>query len=48
VPKVDVQISGTIRSDQGGVLAANWNASSAVLQPVLGRPIAGGLPNLTI
>jgi hypothetical protein len=30
------------------VLAANWNASNAVLQPVLGRPIAGGLPNLTI
>ena len=26
LPKIDVLISGTLRSDQGGVLAANWNA----------------------
>ncbi len=48
VPKVDVQISGTFRSDQGGVLAANWNANNTVLQPILSRVISGGLQNLTI
>src|SRR5207245_1159847 len=48
VPKIDVQLSGTVRSDQGGVLAANWAASNAFVQSALGRPIAGSLPNLTI
>jgi hypothetical protein len=48
VPKIDVLISGTLRSDQGAVLSANWNASSATLAPSLGRPLAGGVPNLTI
>jgi hypothetical protein len=48
IPKVDVLISGTLRSDQGAVLAANWNASNAVLQPVLGRPLAGNAANMTI
>src|SRR4029077_1707762 len=43
VPKIDVLFSGTFRSDQGGVLAANWNASSVnVVQPALGRPVSGG------
>jgi hypothetical protein len=43
LPRVDVLISGTLRSDQGAVLAANWNASSVnVVQPALGRPVAGG------
>ena len=48
VPVIGVQVAGTFRSDQGGVLAANWNASNAALASSLGRPIAGGLPNLTI
>ena len=48
VPRVDVQFAATFRSDQGGVQRADWNASNAVLQPILGRAIAGGLPNLTI
>ena len=48
IPKVDIQIAGTFRSDQGGVQRADWNASNAVLNPILGRNIAGGLPNLTI
>ena len=26
IPKVDVQVSGTLRSDPGGQLAANWTA----------------------
>ncbi|MEP7306927.1 MAG: carboxypeptidase regulatory-like domain-containing protein [Acidobacteriota bacterium] len=49
VPKIDVLFSGTFRSDQGGVLAANWNASSvAVVQPALGRPVAGGAATTSI
>ena len=48
IPVLGIQIAGTFRSDQGGVLAANWNASNAVVQPELGRPIAGGLPNLMV
>src|SRR4030095_7024716 len=35
IPKVDVLVSGTLRSDQGGVLTATWNA------PV-GAALAGG------
>jgi hypothetical protein len=43
IPRVDVLIAGTVRSDQGAVLAANWNAPSAtVVQPVLGRAVTGG------
>jgi hypothetical protein len=48
VPKIDVLISGTLRSDQGAVLAANWSAASALLQPILGRPLAGNAANMTI
>jgi hypothetical protein len=49
VPKVDVLLSTTYRSDQGAPLAANWNPSSAtILNPILGRPVAGGAPFLTV
>ena len=40
VPKIDVLVSGTLRSDQGGVLAANWNAPVALVSAALGRPAA--------
>jgi len=40
VPKVDVLVSGTLRSDQGGALAANWNAPVALVSAALGRPAA--------
>jgi hypothetical protein len=33
VPKIDVLVSGTLRSDQGGILAANWNAPGGALLP---------------
>jgi hypothetical protein len=46
VPKVDVLFSTTFRSDQGAPLAANWSPSSSIVNPVLGRPIAGGAPFL--
>src|SRR4029077_15386947 len=37
LPKVDVQISGTLRSDQGGALGATWNAPVALVTAALGR-----------
>jgi hypothetical protein len=41
IPKLDVQVAGTLRSDQGGVLGATWNASSALVAAALGRPVSG-------
>jgi hypothetical protein len=41
VPKVDVLVSGTLRSDQGAPLNANWNAPGAVVATALGRPVSG-------
>jgi hypothetical protein len=38
VPKIDVSIAGTFRSDQGGVLGATWNAPVALVSAALGRP----------
>jgi hypothetical protein len=48
VPKVDVLVSATFRSDQGTPLAANYTVSSAVVAQTLGRPLAGGSPSVTI
>jgi hypothetical protein len=51
IPKIDVQLSGTFRSDQGAPLAANFAysglAGSAVAQS-LGRPLSNGAPNVTV
>ena len=43
IPRIDVLVAGTVRSDQGAALAANWNAPVAVVNAALGRPanIAG-------
>jgi hypothetical protein len=38
LPKVDVLVSGTLRSDQGGALGATWNAPVALVTAALGRP----------
>lgn len=40
IPKVDVSVSGTIRSDQGAPLQANWSAPLSALVPSLGRPLS--------
>src|SRR5712671_6464294 len=40
LPKVDVLISGTFRSDQGAPLSATWNAPVATVSAALGRPAA--------
>jgi Carboxypeptidase regulatory-like domain len=47
IPKIDVLIAGTIRSDQGAPLRATWNATKAPsagfvgLDAILGRPTQG-------
>ena len=48
VPKIDVQIAGTLRSDQGDSLAANWAAPNSAIQPSLGRPLSNSAPTATI
>jgi hypothetical protein len=40
VPRIDVQVAGTMRSDQGAELAANWNAPNSATVG-LNRPFAG-------
>ena len=48
VPKIDVLLSGTFRSDQGTSLAANYVVTSAVAAQTLGRPLSGGAPSITV
>jgi hypothetical protein len=46
VPKVDLNLSMTWRSDPGAELAANYVVTSAIAQPSLGRPLSSG--NVTV
>ena len=48
IPRVDVAVSGTLRSDQGGILGATWNAPSALVASALGRPVAGNPATVAI
>ena len=46
VPKVDVQLGFTLRSDQGASLNANYTASPA--NTTLGRPFAGASSTISV
>ena len=48
IPKVAVQVAGTLRSDQGGALAALYAVPNAAIQPILGRPLSNSAPNVTV
>jgi hypothetical protein len=48
IPKADVQVSGALQSVPGPVLAANYNAPNALVQPSLGRALSGGATNATV
>src|SRR5256885_3559429 len=48
IPKIDAQIGGTIRSDQGGTLAANWAAPNSEISKTLGRNLANSAPTATV
>jgi len=48
LPKIGVQVGGTLRSDQGDTLAANWSAPNAVISPSLGRNLSNSAPTATV
>jgi hypothetical protein len=59
IPRVEVQVSATLQSIPGILqnqqtsatpngLAANFNVPNAVVQPSLGRPLAGGAANVSV
>jgi len=50
VPRIDVQVSGTLLALPGPQLAANLVVPSATVQTVggLGRPLSGGAANVTV
>jgi hypothetical protein len=48
VPKVDVLLSGTFRSDQGSPLAANYVVSTVEAAKTLGRPLSNSAPSITV
>jgi hypothetical protein len=48
IPRVDIQLSGTVQSNPGALLAANYNIPNAVVSHSLGRNLAGGAANVTV
>ncbi len=48
VPKIDVQLAGTFRSDQGASLNANYTFSSTASTTTLGRGFAGTSTTTTV
>jgi hypothetical protein len=48
VPRIDIQVSGTMQSIPGSNLAANYSVPSTVVAQSLGRPLAGNAPFATI
>jgi hypothetical protein len=46
VPRVDVQVSGTVQSRPGAQILANFTATNAVVARSLGRNLSGNASNL--
>jgi hypothetical protein len=48
IPRVDVQVSGTLRNESGPQILADYNATNADVAPSLGRNLAGGARNVSV
>jgi hypothetical protein len=48
IPRVDVQISGTLQNVPGPELVGNFTATNAVVSPSLGRNLSGGAANVPV
>jgi len=48
LPTVDIAIAATFQNLPGPLVTANYIATNAVIQPSLGRPLAGGAANTTV
>ena len=48
VPKVGVEVSAGFQSMPGPAISANLNATNALTQPSLGRPLSGGAANVPV
>jgi len=48
IPKIDVLISGALQSVPGPQVIGNFVATNSIVQSSLGRPLAGGTPNVTV
>jgi hypothetical protein len=48
VPRIDVNISATLQSLAGPLIAANYVATNAQVQPSLGRALSGNASNVTV
>ena len=48
IPRVDVQVSGTMQSIPGAQLAANFSVPTATVAQSLGRPLAGNAAFATV
>jgi hypothetical protein len=48
IPKVNADVAATFQSLPGPLIAANFIASNALVQPSLGRPLSGGAANTTV
>src|SRR5688572_26017630 len=48
IPRIDVSVSGTFRSDPGLPRAANYAVPAAAVAESLGRAPSGGVPNIVV
>jgi hypothetical protein len=48
VPRLGIQVSGTLQNLPGPALSATYVASNAIVAPSLGRPLSGGAANATV
>jgi hypothetical protein len=48
VPKIDVRFAATFQTYPGPLVAANYIATNALVEPSLGRPLSGGAANTTV